>query len=68
MDIIFYIIIVVAALVAFALGFLLRKYLAEAKITSAENEAKKILEEAHKNAQGKSLHGRNGLEYGYLQF
>ena len=53
MDILSYILIIVAALVAFGLGYFLRKYLAEAKITSAENEAKKILEEAQKNAKGK---------------
>ena len=53
MDILSYILIAVAALVAFGLGYFLRKYLAEAKITSAENEAKKILEEAQKNAKGK---------------
>jgi ribonuclease Y len=45
--------IVVAASVAFVLGYFLRKHLAEAKIASAESEASKILEEAKKNAEGK---------------
>ncbi|MDF9407433.1 ribonuclease Y [Pelotomaculum isophthalicicum JI] len=47
------IIIIGSALAAFVIGYFLRKYLAEAKITSAENEAKKILEEAEKNAEAK---------------
>ncbi|OPX86693.1 MAG: Ribonuclease Y [Pelotomaculum sp. PtaB.Bin104] len=46
-------IIIAAALAAFALGYLLRKSLAEAKIVSAENEARKILEEAEKDAEAK---------------
>ncbi|MCL6559403.1 MAG: ribonuclease Y [Firmicutes bacterium] len=46
-------IIIGAALAAFAVGYLVRKYLAEAKIASAESEAKKILEEADKEAEAK---------------
>lgn len=42
-----------AALLAFVLGYFLRKYLAEAKITSAEAEARKIIEEADKGAEAK---------------
>jgi ribonuclease Y len=42
-----------AALFAFVLGYFLRKYLAEAKIASAEAEAKKIIEEADKGAEAK---------------
>jgi ribonuclease Y len=41
------------ALLALVLGYFLRKYLAEAKITSAEAEAKKIIEEADKGAEAK---------------
>jgi ribonuclease Y len=39
------------ALVAFLVGYLIRKYLIEAKIASVETEAKRILEEAEKNAE-----------------
>ena len=39
-------VLVVAVIVAFAIGYLIRKYIAEAKIASAETEAKKIKEEA----------------------
>ena len=46
-------IIIVAALAAFALGYLLRRHFAEAKIASAESEANKILEEAKKGAEAK---------------
>ena len=42
-----------AALLAFVLGYFLRKYLAEAKITSAETEARKIIDEADKGAGAK---------------
>jgi len=38
---------------AFCAGYFLRKYLAEAKIASAEAQAKKILEEAEKEAEAK---------------
>ena len=53
MELLSYLFIIVAALVAFALGYSLRKHLAEAKIASAESEANKILEEAKKNAEAK---------------
>lgn len=46
-------IVIAAALAAFVVGYFLRKYLAEAKIASAEAEAKKILEEAEKDAEAK---------------
>lgn len=42
-----------AALIAFVVGYFLRKYMSEAKIVSAENEAKKILDDAEKNAEAK---------------
>jgi len=45
--------IIGAALAAFIVGYFLRKYLAEAKITSAENEARKILDEAEKDAEAR---------------
>ena len=41
------------ALAAFAVGYFVRKSLAEARITSAEAEAKKILDEAEKDAEAK---------------
>lgn len=44
---------VIALLLGLLGGYLLRKYLAEAKITSAENAAKRILEEAQKEAEAK---------------
>ncbi|MBE3587142.1 MAG: ribonuclease Y [Thermoanaerobacteraceae bacterium] len=44
---------IIAAVVAFAIGYLMRKYLAEAKIASAEAEARKIIEEAEKVAEAK---------------
>jgi len=47
------IILIVAVLAALVLGYFLRKYLAEAKISSAEAEAKKITEEADKEAEAK---------------
>ncbi len=42
-----------AILVGFIMGYFLRKYLAEAKIVSAEVESKKIIEEADKEAEAK---------------
>ncbi len=45
------VLIVVAAAVGVALGFILRKIGAEKKIGSAEEQAKKILEDAIKNAE-----------------
>jgi ribonuclease Y len=53
MDLSTIIILIVAVLAALALGYFLRKYLAEAKIKSAEAEAKKITEEADKEAEAK---------------
>jgi len=53
MDLSTIIILIVAVLAALALGYFLRKYLAEAKIASAEAEAKKITEEANKEAEAK---------------
>lgn len=47
------IIFIIAVLAAMALGYFLRKYLAEAKIATAEAEAKKIIEEADKEAEAK---------------
>jgi len=47
------IIVIGSALASLLVGYLLRKYLAEAKITSAENEARKILEEAEKDAEAR---------------
>lgn len=47
------IIIIIVAVLTFVLGYFLRKYLAEAKITSAEAEARKIIEEADKGAEAK---------------
>ena len=38
-------------LIALVAGYLIRKYIAEAKINSAEESAKKILEEAEKKAE-----------------
>lgn len=46
-------IIIGAAVAAFAVGYFLRKNLAEAKISSAEAEAKKILDEADKEVEAK---------------
>ncbi|MGQ0548270.1 MAG: ribonuclease Y [Armatimonadota bacterium] len=43
----------VAGLVAFLLGYLLRRTIAEAKIKSAEEDARRILEEARKEADAK---------------
>ncbi len=42
-----------AATVTFAAGYLLRKFLAEAKIASAEEAARKLLDEARKEAEAK---------------
>ncbi|MFA4885923.1 MAG: ribonuclease Y [Desulfotomaculaceae bacterium] len=53
MDLSTIIILIVAVLAALALGYFLRKNLAEAKIASAEAEAKKITEEANKEAEAK---------------
>ncbi|HAA89552.1 MAG: Ribonuclease Y [Thermoanaerobacterales bacterium 50_218] len=47
------IIAIVALLFGVLAGYLMRKYLAEAKITSAEEAAKKIIEEAQKEAEAR---------------
>ncbi len=47
------IIAIVALLFGILFGYLMRKYLAEAKIASAEEAAKKIIEEAQKEAEAK---------------
>ncbi|HEV8354878.1 MAG TPA: ribonuclease Y [bacterium] len=44
---------VVAGLVAFLLGYLLRRYVAEARIRSAEEAARRIIEDATKQAEAK---------------
>ncbi len=46
-------IIGVAGLVAFLLGYLLRRFVAEARIRSAEEAARRILEDATKDAEAK---------------
>ena len=52
MDIIWTIVIgIAAALVGIAVGFLIRKASAEKKIGSAEAQARRILEDAIKNAE-----------------
>lgn len=47
------IIIIVAVIIAFGAGYLVRKLIAESKIASAEALARKILEEAQKEAEAK---------------
>jgi len=47
------IITLLAILVSFTIGYLVRKSIAEAKIASAENQAKKIIEEGEKAAEAK---------------
>jgi len=44
---------VIALLVGVLCGYLLRKYLAEARIASAEEAARRIIEEAQKEADAK---------------
>jgi ribonuclease Y len=48
-----FLIMAAAVLAALIIGYLARKYMAEAKIASAESEARKILEEAKKDAEAK---------------
>jgi len=43
----------VAGLIAFLLGYLLRRYVAEARIRSAEEAARRIIEEAQREAEAK---------------
>ncbi|MHB8927716.1 MAG: ribonuclease Y [Bacillota bacterium] len=47
------IVALIATLVGFGLGFLIRKMIAEARIASAEEAARKIVDEARKDAEGK---------------
>ncbi|MBI2973501.1 MAG: ribonuclease Y [Armatimonadetes bacterium] len=42
-----------AGLIAFLLGYLLRRYVAEARIKSAEEAARRIIEDGHKEAEAK---------------
>lgn len=44
---------IIAITVGFLVGYFVRKYLAEAKITSAEEAARKIIEEARKESEAK---------------
>lgn len=53
LAVIYAILAVITLLVGILVGYLLRKYLAEARITSAEEAAKRILEEAKKEADAK---------------
>lgn len=46
-------VLVLAAVLAFAAGYLVRKFLAEGRIASAEEKARKIIEEAEKVAEAK---------------
>jgi len=52
-PLIYTILAVIALLLGVLFGYLLRKYLAEAKITSAEEAAKRIIEEAEKEAEAR---------------
>jgi len=45
--------VLITAIVVFPMGYFLRKYIAEAKIQSAEEAAKKIVDEAKKEAEAK---------------
>ncbi|HLS09567.1 Rnase Y domain-containing protein, partial [Lentibacillus sp.] len=44
------ILLAVILIVGIVVGYLIRKTIAEAKISSAENLAKQIVDEAHRNA------------------
>lgn len=44
---------IIALLLGLLLGYILRKYLAEARIASAEEAAKRILEESEKEAEAR---------------
>lgn len=46
-----------AGLIAFLLGYLLRRYVAEARIKSAEEAARRIIEDGHKEAEAKKREG-----------
>lgn len=53
MNILNYIIPVIVGVIAFGIGFFVRKNIAEGKISSAEEVAKKIVSEAEKEAESK---------------
>lgn len=58
MDLIYVIIsILLTLIVGIVVGYLIRKSIAEAKISSAENLAKQIVEEAHRNAEASEKRG-----------
>ncbi|MDI6601773.1 MAG: ribonuclease Y [Thermoanaerobacteraceae bacterium] len=46
-----YIFFIIALILAFVIGYFLRKYIAESKIKSAEDEAKRLIIEAEKKAE-----------------
>jgi ribonuclease Y len=48
------------ALIAFIVGYWARKYIAEAKIASAEEAAKRILEQAEKDGEAKKTGNNPG--------
>ncbi|KAF1084608.1 Ribonuclease Y [Sporotomaculum syntrophicum] len=50
---VFFIVIIIAVLIAFGAGYIVRKFIAESKIAAAETQAARILEEAQKEAEGK---------------
>ncbi len=52
-PLVYTILAVIALLLGVLFGYLLRKYIAEAKITSAEEAAKRILEEAEKETEAR---------------
>ncbi|WP_073342797.1 ribonuclease Y [Caldanaerobius fijiensis] len=52
-DVITMVLIIAVGIIAFILGYYIRKYIAESKIRNAEEEAKRIIDEAGKNAQAK---------------
>ena len=62
--------IVISAVIFFFIGVAYRKKIAESKIQSAEEEAKKILENANKDAENKKKEGvvalPSGLQYKIL--
>lgn len=53
LDKLIIIIFIVVIVISLLIGYLIRKYIAEAKITSAEEAAKKIIEDAQKDAEAK---------------
>lgn len=48
-----YLVYIIIGLVAIFLGYMIRKYIAEAKISSAEDEARRIIEDAKKDGEAK---------------